>query len=57
MTARFKYLGILLHAHRNKYEHPRQQLIVLVHWTFLSRDFNIVKNKEVRINCLLFSVD
>ncbi|CAF1290209.1 unnamed protein product [Rotaria sordida] len=46
MTKYVRYLDILLHAHRNKYEHPKEKLILLVHWTFLSRDFNIVKNNE-----------
>lgn len=54
MTKNCLYLDILLHAHRNIYEHPKEKLILLVHWTFLSRDFNIVKNNEVSINCLFF---
>lgn len=44
MTVQFQYLDILLHLHKNKYEHPREQLIILVHWTFLSRDFRSVKD-------------
>jgi hypothetical protein len=56
MTAMFQYLDILLHLHKNKYEHPREQLIILVHWTFLSRNFRIVKDDEVR-NSRFFSVD
>ncbi|CAF4717894.1 unnamed protein product [Rotaria sp. Silwood2] len=46
MTKNCRYLDILLHAHRNKIEHPKEKLILLVHWTFLSRNFNIVKNNE-----------
>ncbi|CAF4124305.1 unnamed protein product [Rotaria sordida] len=46
MTKNYRYLDILLHAHRNKIEHSKEKLILLVHWTFLSRNFNIVKNNE-----------
>ncbi len=57
MTHMFQYLDILLHVHRKKYEHPREQLIILVHWTFLSRDFRRGKDDGVRNNCFLFSFD
>ncbi len=42
------FLGTLLREYANKYEHPREKLIVLVHWTFLSKDFLISKDDEVR---------
>lgn len=57
MTKNYQYLDIVLHGHRNQYEHPNQKLILLVHWTFLHRDFNPVKNKEVRINCLFHLIN
>ncbi|CAF2693966.1 unnamed protein product [Rotaria sp. Silwood2] len=44
------FLDTLLRLYANKYEHPKEKLIVLVHWTFLTRDFLIVKdygNKEI----------
>jgi hypothetical protein len=44
----FPFLGSLLREYVNKYEHPREKLIVLVHWTFLSRNFLISKDGEVR---------
>ncbi|CAF4087306.1 unnamed protein product, partial [Rotaria sordida] len=40
------FLGTLLREYANKYEHPREKLIVLVHWTFLSKDFLISKDGE-----------
>ncbi|CAF5127757.1 unnamed protein product [Rotaria sp. Silwood1] len=46
----FPFLDILLRLYANKYEHSKEKLIVLVHWTFLSRNFLIVKdhgNKEI----------
>ena len=45
---RFPLLGTLLREYANKYEHPREKLIVLVHWTFLIQDFLIAKDDEVR---------
>ncbi len=33
---------------KNEYECQREKLIVLVHWTFLSRKFLIMKNESVR---------
>lgn len=42
------FLGALLREYANKYEHPREKLIVLVHWTFLSKNFLISKDDEVR---------
>lgn len=56
MTHRFQYLDILLHNHRDKYEHPREQLLILVHWTFLSRDFRMGKDDGVRNNYLFFQL-
>ncbi|CAF1665135.1 unnamed protein product [Adineta ricciae] len=38
---KFRYLELALDLHRNKYEHPRDQLIILVHWTFISRKFQM----------------
>ncbi|CAF0975345.1 unnamed protein product [Rotaria sordida] len=46
MIRRFRFLDMVLHLHQNKFEHPREQLIILVHWTFLSRDFIILKDNE-----------
>ncbi|CAF3508170.1 unnamed protein product [Rotaria sordida] len=46
MMGDLKCAGILLHAHRNKYEYPKEKLIVMVHWTFLIMNFKIVKNNE-----------
>lgn len=45
---RFPLLGTLLREYANKYEHPREKLIVLVHWAFLRRLFLIAKDDEVR---------
>lgn len=50
ITASFAYLDLLLYLHRNKYEHPREQLIILVHWTFLSRNFKNVNDDEINNN-------
>ncbi|CAF4158638.1 unnamed protein product [Adineta steineri] len=42
----FSFLGTLLREYANKYEHSREKLIVLVHWTFLRGLFLISKNGE-----------
>jgi hypothetical protein len=42
------FLGSLLREYANKYEHPRDKLIVLAHWTFLKNHFLISKDDEVR---------
>jgi hypothetical protein len=45
----FEFLDIFLNVYmKNKYEYQREKLIVLVHWTFLSRKFSIMKNESVR---------
>ncbi len=44
----FAFLGTLLREYTNKFEHPKEKLIVLVHWTFLRYWFLISKDGEVR---------
>ncbi len=48
MVSKCQFLDMLLDLHEKKFEHPREQLIILVHWTFLSRNFIILKDNEVR---------
>jgi hypothetical protein len=48
MVSECQFLDMLLDLHEKKFEHPREQLIILVHWTFLSRNFIILKDNEVR---------
>ena len=49
------FLGSLLREYTNKYEHPREKLIVLVHWAFLCKHFLISKDGEVRNSVFLQS--
>ncbi|CAF1206819.1 unnamed protein product [Rotaria sp. Silwood1] len=52
----FPFLSAFLRLYADKYEHPREKLIVLVHWTFLSKEFLIVKDDKDENNQLLFQV-
>ncbi|CAF3778592.1 unnamed protein product [Rotaria sp. Silwood1] len=52
----FPFLDILLRLYANKYEHSKEKLIVLVHWTFLSRNFLIVKDHGDENNELLVQI-
>lgn len=53
MVSRYQFLDMLLALHEKKFEHPREQLIMVVHWTFLRRNFIILNDNEVRNNCFL----
>ncbi|CAF1013659.1 unnamed protein product [Adineta steineri] len=48
MVSGYQFLDMLLDLHEKKFEHPREQLIILVHWTFLARNFIILKDNEYK---------
>ncbi|CAF3139742.1 unnamed protein product, partial [Rotaria sp. Silwood2] len=45
--AMFPFLDTLLHLYTDKYEYPREKLIVLAHWTFLKIKIHKLNNVEI----------